>query len=92
MKNVSELTPRKGKLYSTQLKIAKTFVISDSCNNLADKLNKTTLDFIKTQVNIQTVDLVSYLKCIFRSVNKTGLKIVATVCDQGEPIELQSII
>lgn len=73
MKNVSELTPRKGKLYATakklikkvnliskktcslktQLKIAKKFVISDSCNNLADKLNKTTLDFIKTQVNIQ---------------------------------------
>ncbi|XP_022170432.1 uncharacterized protein LOC111033813 [Myzus persicae] len=32
---------------------------------------------------IQTVDLVSYLKCVVRIVNKTGLKIVATVCDQG---------
>lgn len=31
----------------------------------------------------QTVDLVSYLKCVIRSANKTGLKIVATVCDQG---------
>lgn len=73
IKNVSELTPKKGILYKTakklikkvtlmskktcslktQLKIAKKIVISDSCNNLADKLNKTTLDFIKTQVNIQ---------------------------------------
>jgi len=32
---------------------------------------------------IQTIDLVSYLKYIVRSVNKTGFKIVATVCDQG---------
>jgi len=68
MKNVSELTPRKGKLYATakklikkvnliskktcslktQLKMAKKFVISDSCNNIVDKLNKTILEFIKT--------------------------------------------
>jgi len=33
----------------------------------------------------KTSDLVSYLKTVITSVNKTGLNIVATVCDQGGP-------
>lgn len=33
----------------------------------------------------KTSDLVSYLKIVITSVNKTGLNIVATVCDQGGP-------
>jgi len=33
----------------------------------------------------KTSDLVSYLKIVISSVNKTGIDIVATVCDQGGP-------
>jgi len=39
--------------FKQQLKYAKKFVTSDSCNNLSEKLNNTTLNFIKTQVNIK---------------------------------------
>ena len=31
----------------------------------------------------RTHDLISYLKSVIRTINKTGLIIVATVCDQG---------
>lgn len=31
----------------------------------------------------QTSDLVIYLQTVIKSVNKTGIQIVATVCDQG---------
>lgn len=35
------------------LSFKQQIVITDSCNNLSEKLNKTTLNFIKTQVHIQ---------------------------------------
>lgn len=44
---------------------------------------ETAVSYYYSTSTIQTVDLVSYLKCIVRSVNKTGLKVVATVRDQG---------
>lgn len=47
------LISQKNLSFKKQIKFAKKFVTTDSCNNLANKLNKTTLDFIKTQVNIQ---------------------------------------
>lgn len=44
---------KKNLSFKQQLKYAKKFVTSDSCNNLSEKLNNTTLNFIKTQVNNQ---------------------------------------
>lgn len=52
IKKVNCMT-KKNVSFKQQLKFAKKFVITDSCNNLTEKLNKTTLDFIKTQVHIQ---------------------------------------
>lgn len=52
MKKVDTMTKKNYSL-KTQIKLAKKIVSTDSCNNLVNKLNKTTLNFIKSQVNIQ---------------------------------------
>lgn len=50
MKKVDTMTKKNYSL-KTQIKLAKICVTTDSCNNLVNKLNKTTLNFIKSQVN-----------------------------------------
>jgi len=49
------LMSKKNVSFKQQIKYAKKFVTSDSCNNLSEKLNKMTLNFFKTQVNIQKI-------------------------------------